>query len=84
VISVDPAVYTAYPPYSPVEMNTSDIVMQYAPWTLLTAEISATDKADIAAETVAAMNAAPPDVNVAKMNGATVLGTGISTDLWRG
>lgn len=84
VIGVDPAVYVAYPTYSTVELNTSDIVMQYAPWTLLTAEISTTDKADIALETVAAMNAAPPDVNVAKMNGATVLGTGIADDLWRG
>jgi hypothetical protein len=36
------------------------------------------------ADIIAAMNADPPDVNVAKMNGATVLGTGISTDLWRG
>ena len=36
------------------------------------------------ADIVAAMNADPPDVNVAKMNGATVIGTGISTDLWRG
>jgi hypothetical protein len=37
-----------------------------------------------ATATIAAMNAAPPDVNVAKMNGATVLGTGVSNDLWRG
>jgi hypothetical protein len=37
-----------------------------------------------ATATINAMNAAPPDVNVAKMNGATVLGTGVSNDLWRG
>lgn len=37
-----------------------------------------------ATATIAAMNATPPDVNVAKMNGATVLGTGVSNDLWRG
>ena len=48
VIGVDPAVYAAYPTYSPVEMNTSDIVMQYAPWTHLTAELSTSDKTDIA------------------------------------
>jgi hypothetical protein len=36
------------------------------------------------ADIIAAMNANPPDVNVAKMNGATVLGTGIADDLWRG
>jgi len=50
VIGVDPAVYISYPAYSPVELNTSDIVMQYAPWTHITAEISAADKADIATQ----------------------------------
>ena len=47
VIGVDENVYIAYAEYSPVEMNTSDIVMQYAPWTHITAEISSADKADI-------------------------------------
>lgn len=42
------------------------------------------DYATLAAAVLAAMNAAPPDVNVAKMNSATVLGTGIASDLWRG
>jgi len=42
------------------------------------------DYATLAAAVLAAMNAAPPDVNVAKMNQATVLGTGIASDLWRG
>jgi hypothetical protein len=81
---VDPAVYIADPTYTPTKKNTSGIVLQTAPWTQQTATISQTDKEDIAAETLDAMNAEPPDVNVAKMNGATVLGTGISTDLWRG
>ena len=48
VIGVDASVYIAYPTYSPVKMNTSDIVMQYAPWTHITAEISSSDKIDIA------------------------------------
>jgi hypothetical protein len=42
------------------------------------------DYATLAAAVLAAMNAAPPDVNVAKMNSAPVLGTGIASDLWRG
>lgn len=86
VIGVDPAVYVAYPTYSPVEMNTSDIVMQYAPWTHITAEISAADKTDIATEssalTIAAMNATPPDVNISKINGLLVTGTGTEATPW--
>lgn len=86
VIGVDPAVYVAYPTYSPVEMNTSDIVMQYAPWTHITAEISAADKTDIATEssalTLAAMNATPPDVNISKINGLLITGTGTEATPW--
>ena len=81
---VDPAVYIADPTYTPTKKNTSGIVLQTAPWTQQTATISQTDKEDIALETVAAMNDDPPDVNVAKMNGAAVLGTGAPDDLWRG
>ena len=81
---VDPAVYIADPTYTPTKKNTSGIVLQTAPWTQQTATISQTDKEDIALETVAAMNDNPPDVNVAKMNGAAVLGTGAPDDLWRG
>jgi len=39
---------------------------------------------DIAAAVLAAMNSAPPGVDVKRMNGAQVIGTGAPTDLWRG
>jgi len=32
-IQVDPSVYVAMPTYTPVELNTSGLVLQYAPWT---------------------------------------------------
>jgi len=96
-VDVDPSVYLIDPTYTPVLKNSSNIVLQTAPWTKQTADISALDKADIReglalevtveavpTEVIAAMNDTPPDVNVAKMNGATVLGTGIASDLWRG
>ena len=96
-IDVEPGVYIIDPTYTPVLKNSSNIVLQTAPWTKQTADISALDKADIReglalevtveavpAEVLVAMNVDPPDVNVAKMNNATVLGTGISSDLWRG
>lgn len=38
----------------------------------------------IAAAVIAAMNAAPPGVDVQKMNGADVIGTGTTGDGWRG
>jgi hypothetical protein len=40
--------------------------------------------ADIAAAVLAAMNTTPPGVDVKKMNGATVIGTGTVGDGWRG
>lgn len=40
--------------------------------------------ADIAAALLAAMNASPPGVDVRKMNGAAVIGTGAEADPWRG
>jgi hypothetical protein len=46
-IDVNPDIYVSYPSYSIIEMNTSDIVLQYSPWTKITAEISAVDKTDI-------------------------------------
>jgi hypothetical protein len=39
---------------------------------------------DIAAAVLAAMNTTPPGVDVHKMNGALVIGTGAPDDLWRG
>ncbi len=39
---------------------------------------------DIAAAVLAAMNAAPPGVNVKQMNNATVIGNGTASNLWRG
>jgi hypothetical protein len=83
---VDPAVYFADPTYTPTKKNTSGIVLQTAPWTQQTATISQTDKADIADEsataTLIAMNATPPDVNIAKINGYVVDGVGSDTNPW--
>lgn len=39
---------------------------------------------EIATAVLAAMNSAPPGVDVKKMNGAQVLGNGTPGDLWRG
>jgi hypothetical protein len=44
---VDPSVYVIDPTYTPVQKNTSGIVLQTAPWTQQTATISQADKADI-------------------------------------
>ena len=38
-IYVDPTVYTAMPTYTPVELNTSNVVLQYAPWTQQEADV---------------------------------------------
>jgi hypothetical protein len=46
-IDVDPAVYVADPTYTPVQKNSSNIVLQTAPWTQMTADISTVDKTDI-------------------------------------
>jgi hypothetical protein len=46
-IDVLPSVYVADPTYTPVKKNTSGIVLQTAPWTQMTADISAVDKTDI-------------------------------------
>lgn len=81
-IDVDPGVYVIDPTYLPVQKNTSGIVLQTAPWTKQTADISATDKAGIASETVAAMNAAPPDVNISKINGLLITGVGTEATPW--
>lgn len=40
-IYVDPTVYTAMPTYTPVELNTSNVVLQYAPWTQQEADVPA-------------------------------------------
>lgn len=40
--------------------------------------------ADIAAAVISAMNTSPPSVDVRKMNGSQIIGTGAPTDLWRG
>jgi hypothetical protein len=39
---------------------------------------------DIAAALLAAMNSDPPGVDVRRMNGAAVVGTGAPNDMWRG
>jgi hypothetical protein len=46
-IDVLPAVYTADPTYSAVRKNTSGLILQTAPWTKMTADISSVDKTDI-------------------------------------
>lgn len=48
-IDVEPAVYVADPTYTFVKKNSSGIVLQTAPWTKQTADISAVDKTDIRA-----------------------------------
>jgi hypothetical protein len=58
-IDVEPAVYIIDPTYTPVIKNTSGIVLQTAPWTQQTADISAADKAAIAAESATAVWDAP-------------------------
>ena len=40
--------------------------------------------ADIAAAVIAAMNSSPPGVDVKRMNGAIVIGTGAEDNPWRG
>ena len=40
-IYVDPSVYVAMPTYTPVELNTSNVVLQYAPWTQQEADVPA-------------------------------------------
>jgi hypothetical protein len=40
------------------------------------------DYATLAAAVLAAMNATPPDVNIAKIHGQTVVGTGVQADPW--
>jgi len=77
------SVYVANPSYTPTKKNTSGIVLQTAPWTQQTAVISQTDKADIAAETLDAMNTTPPDVNIAKINGDVISGSGVEADPWK-
>lgn len=52
--------------------------------TVNTAGSSGPSAADIAAAVLAAMNLAPPGVDVKKMNGATVIGDGSEPDPWRG
>ena len=46
-IDVLPAVLIADPTYTPVRKNSSGLILQTAPWTKMTADISALDKADI-------------------------------------
>jgi hypothetical protein len=46
-IDVLPAVYTADPTYSAVRKNSSGLILQTAPWTKMTADISSVDKTDI-------------------------------------
>ena len=46
-IDIEPAVYVADPTYTPVKKNTSGIVLQTAPWTQMTADLSSVDKTDI-------------------------------------
>jgi hypothetical protein len=75
-------VYTLNPAYTPVKKNSSGIILQTAPWTQQTAVISETDKTGIANTTLGAMNTTPPDVNIAKINGLVVEGTGVEGDPW--
>lgn len=110
-VDVLPSVYVTDPTYTPVKKNTSNIVLQTAPWTQATADISAVDKTDIrqglalestlalkadqatvaalptaaqnATATLAAINATPPNVNIAKIAGDPISGSGTEGDPWR-
>lgn len=53
-VEVLPSVYVIDPTYTPVQKNTSGIVLQTAPWTQQTADISESDKESIA--TASAIN----------------------------
>jgi hypothetical protein len=46
-VDVLPSVYVTDPTFTPVKKNTSGIILQTAPWTQQTADISAVDKTDI-------------------------------------
>lgn len=62
-IYVDPAVYTTLPTYTPVEKNTSGIVLQYAPWTQQEADVPAWVAKDITSQSI---------LNLTKLIPATV------------
>lgn len=71
-VDVLPSVYIADPTYTPVKKNTSNIVLQTAPWTQQTADISAVDKTDIrqglALEASLALKADQSTVDAVKAN----------------
>jgi hypothetical protein len=46
-LNVLDSVYVTEPTYTPVRKNTSGLILQYAPWTKITANISSADKSDI-------------------------------------
>lgn len=77
-IDVEPAVYVADPTYTPVKKNTSGIVLQTAPWTQMTADLSAVDKTDIrqglALEASLALKADQATANLIKNNTALIPG----------
>ena len=81
-IDVLPSVYAVDPSYTPVRKNSSGLILQTASWTKMTADISASDKEDIAARTLATMNTAPPAVNVMKINGYQIEGAGTEANPW--
>jgi len=62
-IEVLASVYITDPTYSPIRKNTSGIILQYAPWTKQTADISSTDISSIRDGLATEVN-----VNVVKTN----------------
>jgi hypothetical protein len=62
-IEVLASVYVTDPTYSPIRKNTSGIILQYAPWTKQTADISSTDISSIRDGLATEVN-----VNVVKTN----------------
>jgi hypothetical protein len=71
--SGDPIAYTA---------GVQTLLIQSAASTVVTAGGSVPTPAQNAAAVLAAMNSTPPSVNIAKVNGYTVDGTGADNDPW--
>jgi len=76
-IDVDPAVYVADPTYTPVQKNSSNIVLQTAPWTKMTADISSVDKTDIRSGLATEANVTAGRADTASVKSDTALIPGL-------
>jgi hypothetical protein len=76
-IDVEPAVYVVDPTYTPVKKNTSGIVLQTAPWTQMTADLSAVDKTDIRSGLATEANVSAGRADTASVKSDTALIPGL-------